>query len=140
MTTVVDTNVVAALWDAHEVVNRAARTALDDALDRGGLIVPAPVFAELLAFPGRTEAFLNTFFRDTGIAIDWHVSKGVWRAAGHALGAYAGRRRRQSGSVPRRIMADFLIGAYAERNGYQLLTLDRRIYRAAFPKLKLVLG
>ena len=140
MTTAVDTNVVAALWDAREVVNRAARTALDDALDRGGLIVPAPVFGELLAFPGRTEAFLNTFFRDTGITVDWHVSKGVWRAAGHAFGAYAVRRRRQSGSVPRRILADFLIGAYAERNGYQLLTLDRGIYRAAFPKLKLVLG
>lgn len=140
MTTVVDTNVVAALWDAYEVVNRAARTALDDALDRGGLIVPAPVFAELMAFPGRTEAFLNTFFRDTGITVDWQVSEGVWRAAGHAFGVYAARRRQQSGSVPRRILADFLIGAYAERNGYQLLTLDRGIYRAAFPKLKLVLG
>jgi len=137
VTTVVDTNVVAALWDAYEVANRAARTALDDALDRGGLIVPAPVFAELMAFPGRTEAFLNTFFRDTGITVDWHVSEGVWRAAGHAFGVYSARRLRPSGSVPRRILADFLSGAYAERNGYQLLTLDRGIYRSAFPKLKL---
>jgi predicted nucleic acid-binding protein len=137
VTTVVDTNVIAALWESRDAVNRAARTALDDALDRGGLIVPAPVFAELLAFPRRTEAFLNTFFRDTGIAIDWHVSEGVWRAAGRAFGAYASRRR-QGRSVPRRILADFLIGAYAEQNGYTLLTLDRGIYRPAFPKLKLV--
>ena len=137
MTTVVDTNVVAALWDSRDSVNSAARTALDDALDRGGLIVPAPVYAELVAFPGRTEAFLNAFFRDTGITIDWHVSEIVWRAAGRAFGSYAARRRRQSGSVPRRILADFLIGAYAEQNGYTLLTLDRGIYRPAFPKLKL---
>jgi hypothetical protein len=45
------------------------------------------VFAELLAFPGRTETFLNAFFRDTGITIDWHVSKAVWRAAGRAFGS-----------------------------------------------------
>ena len=137
MTTVVDTNVIAALWDPRDIVNGAARTALDDALDSGGLIVPAPVFAELLAFPSRTEAFLNTFFRDTGITIDWHVSEGVWRAAGRAFGNYAVRRRRQKGGAPRRILADFLIGAYADQNGHTLLTLDRGIYRAAFPKLKL---
>jgi predicted nucleic acid-binding protein len=94
VTTVVDTNIVVALWDAHDVVNRAARTALDNALDRGGLVVPAPVFAELLAFPSRTEAFLNAFFRHTGIAIDWHLSERVWRAAGRAFGFYATRRRR----------------------------------------------
>ena len=140
MTTGVDTNVIAALWDRRDVVNHASRTVLDDALDRGALIVPAPVFAELLAFPSRTEAFLNTFFRHTGITIDWHLSEGMWRAAGRAFGPYAARRRRQSGSVPRRILADFLIGAYAEQNGYTLLTLDRGIYRAAFPKLKLFLG
>jgi len=57
VTTVVDTNVVAALWDAYEVVNRAARTALDDALDRRGLIVPAPVFAELWHFPAERKRF-----------------------------------------------------------------------------------
>jgi predicted nucleic acid-binding protein len=32
-------------------------------------------------------------------------------------------------------MADFMIGAHAETRGYRLLTLDERVYRAAFPKL-----
>jgi predicted nucleic acid-binding protein len=34
----------------------------------------------------------------------------------------------------RRILADFLIGAYAAVHRYRLLTLDQRLYRAAFPK------
>ena len=40
--------------------------------------------------------------------------------------------------LPRRILADFLIGAHALRNGFPLLTLDDRIYRAAFPGLIVV--
>jgi len=48
------------------------------------------------------------------------------------------RRRRDGGSYPRRILADFVIGAYAQENGYHLLTLDQSVYRAAFPKLKLL--
>ena len=36
----------------------------------------------------------------------------------------------------RRILADFLIGAYAVKKADQLLTLDEGIYRAAFPNLR----
>jgi predicted nucleic acid-binding protein len=35
----------------------------------------------------------------------------------------------------RRILTDFLIGAHAFVNGYKLLTLDARVYEAAFPRL-----
>jgi hypothetical protein len=137
VTTVVDTNVLVALWDVDATSNRAAQEALDTASAHGGLVVPAPVFAELLAFPKRTEAFLQAFFRETSIAVDWNLSEGVWKAAGRAFGVYAARRRRGGESGPRRVLADFVIGAYAEQNGYRLLTLDQGIYRAAFPKLKL---
>jgi predicted nucleic acid-binding protein len=34
--------------------------------------------------------------------------------------------------------ADFLIGAYAFRNGFTLLTFDDRIYRVAFPRLSII--
>ena len=46
-----------------------------------------------------------------------------------------GRKQRDSGA--RRILADFLIGAHAHTRGYRLLTLDERLYKAAFPTLRL---
>jgi len=138
MTTVVDTNVITALWDSDDTLNATARSSLDAALARGSLIVPAPVYAELMAFAGRTESFLDAFFRETRIAVEWHIEERVWRAAGQAFQSYAGRRRRQREPGPRRILADFLIGAYAARHSYSLLTLDEGIYRSAFPALRIL--
>jgi predicted nucleic acid-binding protein len=138
MTTVLDTNIIAALWDSDDALNATARSSLDAALDRGSLIVPAPVYSELMAFAGRTESFLDTFLIETGIDVDWHIEERVWRAAGQAFQSYAGRRRRQREPGPRRILADFLIGAFAARHNYALLTLDEGVYRAAFPALKIL--
>lgn len=138
MTTVVDSNVIAALWNLDDALNAAARSALDGALARGQLVVPAPVYAELMAFAGRAESFLDEFFRETGIAIEWRLEERVWRAAGCAFQSYAGRRRRQREPGPRRILADFLIGAYADIYHYSLLTLDEGVYAAAFPALRIL--
>jgi predicted nucleic acid-binding protein len=138
MTTVVDSNVIVALWDRDDALNAAAQSALDAALGRGSLVVPAPVYAELMAFAGRTESFLDSFFRQTSIAVEWSLEERVWRTAGQAFQDYATRRRKQRDPGPRRILADFLIGAYAARNSYALLTLDEGLYRAAFPVLTIV--
>lgn len=138
MTTAIDTNVIIALWDTDHDLNSQARSGLETALQRGSLTIPAPVFAELMACPGRDEAFLESFFADTGITVDWNLSEAIWRAAGRAFQAYSLRRRRQRESGPRRILADFLIGAYAAQNGYRLLTLDDRLYRVAFPALRIL--
>ena len=137
MTTAIDTNVFVALWDEGPGVTSAARTALEAAFQRGNLTVAAPVFAELVAGPGRTEDFVNGFFEDTGIAIDWELGEKVWRAAARAFRGYAERRRKKRDLGTRRILADFLIGAHAAAHGYRLLTLDERLYRAAFPTLKI---
>jgi predicted nucleic acid-binding protein len=137
MTTALDTNVVVAYWGPDPSLNSVVQTAMEAAFARGNLTVAAPVFAELIAGPGRTEDFVNGFFEDTGIMIDWHLSETIWRFAGHAFRGYAERRRKHRASVPRRILADFLIGAHAATNGYRLLTLDERLYRAAFPTLKI---
>jgi len=64
VTTAIDSNVLIALWDVDDALNREAQAALDQALAHGKLVVPAPVFAELLAFPQRTEGFLQAFFGD----------------------------------------------------------------------------
>jgi len=137
MTTAIDTNVIIALWQRDPTVRASARAALDRALARGALIVAAPVFAELLA-AGRDDAFLVSFFEDTGIRIDWLLDEDVWKMAGKAFAAYAMRRRKQADAGPRRILADFLIGAHAVSHGSSLLTTDRGLYRAAFPQLVLL--
>jgi len=137
MTTAVDTNVVIALWDKDSTLSSAAERALDTAFNRGILVAAAPVFAELIAAPGRTEAFVGSFFEDTGIAVDWELTEQIWRSAGRAFQAYAERRRKQRDSGARRILADFIIGAHALANGFRLLTLDDGLYRAAFPTLTL---
>lgn len=135
MTTAVDTNVVIALWDKDPVLSLAAQTSLDAAFHRGILVAAAPVFAELIAAPGRSETFVNSFFDETGIRIDWELHERVWRLAGRAFQAYAERRRKQRDAGARRILADFVIGAHAAENGFRLLTLDDQLYRSAFPTL-----
>src|SRR5580700_10914419 len=135
MTTAIDSNVLIALWNEDDTLNTLARSALDAALGRGSLVIAAPVFAELLAAPSRDEAFLDSFCRETGISVDWNLDEKIWRTAGRAFQLYVARRRKQRESGQRRILADFLIGAHAIQNGFRLLTMDHRLYRAAFPRL-----
>jgi hypothetical protein len=138
MTTAIDTNIFVFLWDREDDLNLPVRSALDAALGRGGLVVSAPVYAELLGFPSRNEGFLDDFFRQSGIVVDWSLDEIIWRTAGRAYQAYSARRRSQADPGPRRILADFLIGAHAVRHGIPLLSLDNRLYRAAFPRLTIL--
>jgi hypothetical protein len=55
MSTAIDSNVLIALWNEDDTLNTQARSALDNAF------VAAPVFAQLLAAPSRSEAFLDSF-------------------------------------------------------------------------------
>ncbi len=137
MTTAIDTNVIVALWDEDLELSLAAETALETAFRRGGLVVAAPVFAELIAAPERSEPFVSSLLEENGIVVDWNFDEAIWRAAGRAFQAYAERRRQQRDRGARRILADFLIGAHAQIRGYRLLSLDDRLYRAAFPTLKI---
>jgi predicted nucleic acid-binding protein len=138
MTTAIDTNVLVALWDIDPELNAAAQKALDAAQERGALVISGAVYAELLALPGRTEKMLDEFFDATAIRIDWEASEQIWRLAGRAFQSYAERRKRSKEELPRRILADFFIGAHASLQRYRLMTLDRRLYRAAFPKLEIL--
>jgi predicted nucleic acid-binding protein len=138
MTTAIDTNVIVALWDRDPAISHGAQEALDAALGRGSLVLSAPVFAELIAAPGRNESFLNTFCLDTGISVEFDLEEAIWRLAGRAFQAYASRRRKQRDQGPRRILADFLIGAHASHRGYRLLTLDGHLYKTAFSALTLI--
>jgi len=138
MTTAIDTNILVTLWDVEDSLHGPARQALEAAFEQGSLVIAGAVYAELLAAPGRTEEFLDQFCEETGIGVEWELSEEVWRAAGLAFQGYAARRKKQKGTYPRRILANFLVGASAAVNGYRLLTLDAGLYRASFPKLDTV--
>jgi predicted nucleic acid-binding protein len=137
LTTALDTNVLSAAWNEDETLNRWATTALENAQQSGRLVICGVVHAELLA-AGRTEAFVDQFCEQAGIAVEWELAEKVWRVAGTAFQSYATRRKKQKGAEPRRILADFLIGAHALVSGYKLLTLDAGIYKTAFPRLGIV--
>lgn len=116
-----------------------ARLSLNEARQRGALTVSAPVYAELVAAPGRGVQAVDAFLLRARIEVDWTMSERVWRVAAVAFRGYAERRRSQPGDPgPRRILADFVIGAHALYSASALLTLDQRIYRAAFPELEVL--
>ncbi len=137
MTTAIDTNVIVALWHSEPTINRTAEAALEAAFRRGSLVITAPVFAGLIAAPGRTEEFVSSFLEENGIGIDWDLNEAIWRSAARSFSAYAERRRKHRDPGTRRLLVDFLIGAHADVNGYRLLTMDERHYRAAFPSLRI---
>jgi predicted nucleic acid-binding protein len=137
VTVALDTNVIVALWDAADALHPVARRALEEVSSREALVMCGVVYAELIGAPGRTEAFVDRFCEEAGIAVEWELEERIWRRAGVAFQGYATRRKKQSGAEPRRLLADFLIGAHALENGYKLLTLDGGMYRRAFPGLRL---
>jgi predicted nucleic acid-binding protein len=82
MSTAIDSNVLIALRNEDDTLNTQARSALDTALARGRLVIAAPVFAELLAAPSRTESFLDSFCKQTDITMDWNLNEATWRGEG----------------------------------------------------------
>jgi hypothetical protein len=138
MTTAADTNIFVALWNPDDSLNSLARVGLRDALHEGSLVIAAPVYAELLAAPGRDEQVIERFIRETGIAVDWVIDEKIWREAGRAYRDYVTVRRRQREIAPRRILADFVIGAHAVVRKHRLLTLDAKVFRSAFPSLDVI--
>ena len=136
MTTTVDSNILSALF-SNEAGASLISGALFAAGTRGTVWIHAAVYAELLAAPGMQQATLETFLHDTGVQVDWDTPVPLWTQAGLAFQRYALRRARSGGGVPRRILADFLVGAHALSHGAVLLTADPRHYRLAFPALRL---
>ncbi|MEX2535542.1 MAG: PIN domain-containing protein [Trueperaceae bacterium] len=137
MLSAIDTNVISALW-SREPKARKLALLLGRAREEGGLVVCAPVHAQLFAHPTATPAFIEQFLVDTGIDVDFQLSEAVWRGAGEAFASYAERRRDSGGGQPKRLLVDFLVGAHALFKADRLLTLDPARYQTAYPALTLV--
>ena len=134
--TAIDTNVLSALWSKEPLAGEIARK-LGNAKTEGGLVVGAPVYAELLAHPKATETFVNRFLADTGIVVDFVFEQPVWLEAGRRFARYAKRRRKTAQTGARRLLADFIIGSHALAQADRLMTLDPTRYEQDFPELKL---
>jgi predicted nucleic acid-binding protein len=137
--TAIDSNIVIALWSEDDALNGEAARALELASTRGTLAICAPVYVEVRAFPGRAEDKLDDFLFRTGIQVEWVLEERIWREAAKAGHAYCVRRENPR-KLPRRVSADFVIGAHAMVRDYPLLTLDKRTFRAVYPSLKMASG
>lgn len=134
--TAIDANVAIVLErGGPEEVEIVAR-ALDRVAEDGAIVVSGPVFAELCAGPAG-PAKIERLLIQSRISIACDLPLEVWRNAGQAFRTYAERRRSNGAGEPRRILADFIIGAHACTVG-TLVTSDAAFYRRAFPDLRVI--
>ena len=139
MRTALDTNILSGLL-VRDSRTEAIAAHLFQCKQRGPLLISPVVFAELMARPGVTEAFLNNFLEDTSIEVDFKMDSIVWTLAGSRFARHAQRRREALREGPRRIIADFLIGAHAITHADSIMTLDTTVYKQDFPELQLYPG
>ena len=139
MMAAVDTNVLVGLLEGEvDLANRLALM-LDRLAQHGTVLIAPVVYAELLAAPGRPAGLVDALFAQTALRVDWYLEEPVWRVAGLAYRAHAQQRQAAvAQGTPRRILADFIIGAHAEVRQATLLTWDTDIYRTYFPDLQTV--
>ncbi len=137
MRTAIDTNVFWAIWSGEPSAAELVRQ-LGAARMEGALLISPFVFAELYAYPGATEEFIQGFLAATDVVTDFRLDERIWSETGRRYALYAVRRRKSSGAGPKRLLADFLIGAHALVQADRLLTLDPQRYSHDFPEVRLV--
>jgi predicted nucleic acid-binding protein len=135
--TAIDANIISSIWSNEPTAEKVVEQ-LGKAKQEGVLLISTFAFAELLAYPNVTLGDVRTFLDATGVVIDYRIEERVWTEAGLRYARYAARRRKATGEGPRRILADFLIGAHALVQAERLLTLDPRRYTQDFPELRLL--
>jgi predicted nucleic acid-binding protein len=142
MTSSIDTNVLVALMDSRAEVTTAAKELIVAAAANGELMIVGCVFAELMAGPQRTAADVERCLQREKICVEWDLGEPAWRLSGERYKEHCTRRRERGSPEQgsRRILADFLIGAHASVNGFELVTFDQRLFRIAFPEVILRSG
>jgi hypothetical protein len=64
---------------------------LGQASAEGGLVVSAPVYAELRAYPNAAELYVDNFLAKTAIETDFDIGEPIWRDAGLRMTAWRPR-------------------------------------------------
>lgn len=136
MITEVDTNVLSAVISDEEGAIELGEH-LYGLIETDQMVICGASYAELLAHPRTTPKSIDEFLTASTIDIDCRADLDMWKVAGKAFRQYLQRRRRSGGGEPKRLLADFIVGAHASLYADRLFTLDRRRYSRDFPKLRL---
>jgi predicted nucleic acid-binding protein len=83
------------------------------------------------------SAILMQFLGETGIEPEFDTGPRIRREVGMRYARYSARRRRAKAGAPRRLLADFIIGAHAPLHADRLITFDDANYKRDFPELKI---
>jgi predicted nucleic acid-binding protein len=134
----VDTNVLLPVIRGNEGSAVVLVPFLDRFIQSLGLVISAPVYAELLAAPGMDVDTLDRFLSAGAIVVDWDLGREIWLRSATAYRDYARRRQASGGGWPRRILADFVIDAHAELHADFLLTYNNDDFERMFPALQVV--
>lgn len=138
MSVALDTNVIVEVVAGASEVSKRAVELLREHGSRTRLVICPIVYAELFAHPAWRPEDVEQFLRETGVAVDWQLPQTIWARAGDAFARYAKRRRRHElKALPRRLLADFVIGSHALEAG-TLITGDSGFFRKNFPDLHVI--
>lgn len=137
MRTALDTNIISVIWSGSATSAQVV-TVLAQATDEGALVICAPVYVELMAYPNATAEYLDRFLASTRVEVDFVIDELVWREAAQRFASYARRRRKSGGGDAKRLLVDFVIGAHASLHADRLFTLDPHPFAVDFPKLRLI--
>ena len=135
VTLCLDTNFVQALLQTQHIHHGRSIDVLVQHADAPICICPL-VFSEALCIPEMTLSTLNLFLEDFGIEVDWLIPEQVWIEAGVARATHL--QYRADLNSPKRLIADFVIGAHALVRGFRLCTFDPKGFRTAFSNLELI--
>ncbi len=128
-----DTNIIQSALNPMDINHARALQALDHYAEQPFCLSPI-VRSEIRA--SKAWPAINAWLKAQSVKVIWDMPSSVWDAAGVAFQEYA--RLRRGGQLPRRIVADFLIGAHATHHELAVLTFDDTVFKSVFPNLKLL--
>jgi predicted nucleic acid-binding protein len=130
MITAIDTNVLLDILAPNQDFYEASANALQDAANEGSLVISDIVYAELCVH-FETQKECDAFLESNDIRVQALTQEACF------LASRAWRMYRKQGGKRTQILADFLIGAHAQKQARCLLSRDRGFYRNLFPALNL---
>ena len=131
MITAVDTNILLDVLIPNPAFAEGSAVALDLAATFGSLVICDVAYAELcIHFSAQRDC--DHFLESASIRVQSLSPESLF------LASRVWRTYRSQGGKRTRILADFLIGAHAQKQANRLISRDRGFFRTLFPKLELL--